>query len=41
MKTYRELYFKGNTQQLSKFVDKIGQYAVGDWKLLNMSNQFK
>lgn len=32
MKTYRELYFKGDSQQLTKFVSEIGKYAVGDWR---------
>lgn len=31
MKTYRELYFKGNSQQLIKFVSDIGEYTTGDW----------
>lgn len=41
MKTYRELYFKGTTKQLSEFVDQIGNYAVGDWKLRKQSERWK
>lgn len=41
MKTYRELYFKGTTKQLSEFVDQIGKYAVGDWKLRKQSERWK
>ena len=41
MKTYRELYFRGTTKQLSEFVDQIGKYAVGDWKLEKQSERWK
>lgn len=41
MKTYRELYFKGTLKQLSEFVDQIGKYAVGDWKLEKQSVRWK
>ena len=33
MKIYRELYFKGNSEQLLKFTYDIEKYVVGDWKL--------
>lgn len=41
MKTYRELYFRGTTKQLSGFVDQIGEYAVGDWNLVKRSGRWK
>lgn len=41
MKTYRELYFRGTKKQLSEFVDKIGKYAIGNWKLEKQSEQWK
>lgn len=41
MKTYRELYFRGTTQQLSEFVNQIGRYAIGDWKLEKQSGCLK
>lgn len=41
MKTYRELYFKGTSKKLSEFVDQIGKYAVGDWKLEKQSERWK
>ncbi|NFO10948.1 hypothetical protein FDB29_07460 [Clostridium botulinum] len=41
MKTYRELYFKGTTEQLIEFINKIGQYAVGDWSLREKTNRWK
>jgi hypothetical protein len=41
MKTYRELYFKGTEKQLLEFVNQIGEYAVGDWKLEKKSERWK
>lgn len=41
MKIYRELYFKGSEKQLSEFVDQIGKYAVGDWKLEKQLERWK
>lgn len=41
MKIYRELYFRGTSEQLSKFVEEIGEYAVGDWTLRERSGQWK
>ncbi|MFA9397410.1 MAG: hypothetical protein ACERKV_03975 [Clostridiaceae bacterium] len=41
MKTYRELYFKGTEKQLSDFIDQIGSYAVGDWKLKKREGYWK
>lgn len=41
MKTYRELYFRGTTKQLSEFVDQIGKYVVGDWKYEKQSERWK
>lgn len=41
MKIYRELYFRGSSQQLSDFAEKIGEYAVGDWTLRERSGQWK
>jgi len=41
MKTYRELYFRGTAKQLSEFVDQIGKYAVGDWKIEKQSERWK
>ena len=41
MKTYRELYFKGSSKQLSEFVDQIGKYAIGDWKLEKQPERWK
>lgn len=41
MKTFRELYFRGTTKQLSEFVNQIGKYAVGDWKLEKQSEHWK
>lgn len=38
MKIYRELYFKGTPEQLSNFVNQIGEYAVGDWNLVETSS---
>ena len=32
MKTYCELYFKGNPVALKQFIDEIQAYANGDWK---------
>ena len=32
MKTYCELYFKGNPVALKQFIDEIQAYAKGDWK---------
>lgn len=37
MKTYRELHFQGTVNQLSEFINQIGKYAVGDWKLRKQS----
>lgn len=37
MKTYRELYFRGTSEQLANFVDKIGEYAIGNWNLVKAS----
>lgn len=33
MKIYRELYIKGTKEQLFDFIEKIADYAKGDWKL--------
>jgi len=41
MKTYRELYFRGTSQQLSDFVDHIGKYATGDWELKPRKERWK
>lgn len=41
MKTYRELYFKGTEKQLFEFVNQIGRYAVGDWRLEKKSERWK
>lgn len=41
MKTYRELYFKGTEKQLLEFVNEIGEYAVGSWKLVKQSERWK
>lgn len=41
MKTYRELYFKGDSKQLTKFVDEIGKYALGEWQIVEKSDQWK
>lgn len=32
MKIFRELYFRGNLNELKRFVDNIGEYAIGDWR---------
>lgn len=41
MKTYRELYFKGTSKQLSVFVDQIGKYAVDNWELEKKTKRWK
>lgn len=41
MKIYRELYFRGTSEQLSKFVEQIGEYATGDWSLRERSGHWK
>lgn len=41
MKTFRELYFKGTPQQLSTFVDQIGEYAVEDWEMVRKTERSK
>lgn len=41
MKTYKELYFRGNSTELSKFVDEIKKYAIGDWAAEKTSDQWK
>ncbi len=41
MKQYRELFFNGNSKQLSEFVDQIGKYTVGNWKLEKRSERWK
>lgn len=41
MKTYRELYFRGNPKQLINFIGVIGKYAVGDWKCVQNSDRWK
>ena len=33
MKTFRELYFKGTSDQLTEFTHEIDKYVNGDWKL--------
>lgn len=32
MKTYRELYFRGNADQLKSFTNQIMKYVPDDWK---------
>jgi len=41
MKTYRELYFRGTTKQLSDFISEIGNYVKGDWKLREEDKDYK
>lgn len=41
MKIYRELYFKGTSNQLLKFVNQIPEYAKGDWKIEKQSERWK
>lgn len=41
MKTYRELFFKGTSKQLSEFVNQIGEYVVGDWIMRKQSERWK
>lgn len=41
MKTYRELYFRGTSDQLSKFANQIGDYASGDWKFKGNIDQLQ
>lgn len=41
MKIYRELYFKGTPEQLSKFVKEIGKYAIGDWSLTKEDGELR
>lgn len=41
MKTYRELYFRGMPEQLSKFIVEIGEYATGNWSLRERSGRWK
>lgn len=41
MKTYRELYFRGTPEQLYNFVNKIGEYVVGDWNLVEASTKWE
>lgn len=31
MKTYRELYFKGSSEELCKFINEIENYTADDW----------
>ncbi len=41
MKTYRELYFRGASKQLSEFVVQIEKFVVGNWKLEKKSERWK
>ncbi len=41
MKTYRELIFKGSSEQLIQFSKEIGKYVKGDWVLLPATGRFK
>lgn len=40
MKTYRELYFRGNEEQLKSFVDDFKEYSKGNWKTEKTSEQW-
>ncbi|MBQ7574206.1 MAG: hypothetical protein IJT23_08100 [Clostridia bacterium] len=41
MKTYRELYFKGTSQQLRKFTKQIGNFVIGDWRQVECTEQLR
>lgn len=41
MKTYRELYFRGTSNQLSEFVVQIEKFVVGNWRLEKKSERWK
>lgn len=41
MKIYRELYFKGTSEQISKFIEEIGEYTTGNWSLRERSGRWK
>ena len=41
MRTYRELYFRGTSKQLSDFVESFRSYNCGDWKVEKQTEQWK
>lgn len=41
MKTYRELYFKGKSRQLTDFVRDIRKFVVGNWKVEKQTERWK
>lgn len=41
MKTYRELYFEGSLELLTKFTEEINKFVVGDWEQVNKTERWK
>ncbi|ELC8385788.1 hypothetical protein QYB55_000916 [Clostridium perfringens] len=41
MKTYRELYFKGTSSQLAKFVSEVRKFVVGNWEVEKQTERWK